>query len=458
MELNSIHTYKHIYFIGIGGIGMSALARFFQSTGKKVSGYDLTQTKLTDTLTQMGIDIHYDVDVSKITSEVDLVIYTPAIPKDHSEFVYLQKSDVPVIKRSVALGLLSKEMDCIAVSGTHGKTSTSAILAYLMKSAGMNPTAFVGGIMKNYQTNYIEGSSNWFIAEADEYDRSFLQLFPKITIIQSLDADHLDIYGDHQAMIETYERFSLQTQKGGTIILQEGLSELFSENWKEKLDQRNINLIEISSEGQAEFHNIRVENHRFYFDLKTSTSEIKDIMSVMPGKHNIMNASAAILAAKTAGMGDEMVAPLMEKFEGIKRRFEWIVDTQGLILIDDYAHHPTEVRSAVDTVRQLYPDAHITAIFQPHLYSRTQDFHQEFAQELDKLDRVFLLPIYPARELPISGVSSQMILDIMKNFNRYSIDFQDLSAKLRDYRPEILMTLGASDLDKYHKTIIDSLS
>jgi len=458
MELASIHTYNHIYLIGIGGIGMSALARFFHSQGKKVSGYDLTQTKLTDSLTQMGISIHYDMDVNKIPNNIDLVVYTPAVPKEHEELLYLQNSEVPVIKRSVALGLLSKAMDCIAVAGTHGKTSTSAILAHLMKCGKLNPTALVGGIMKNYDTNYLEGTSNWFIAEADEYDRSFLQLFPEITIIQSLDPDHLDIYGSHQEMIATYEKFSLQTREGGTIILQDGLKKMFSEAWVSELKEKNIELVEISAAGSTYYQNIQIKNHRFYFDLQSPSGLIEDIMSAMPGEHNMMNASAAILAALAAGLDPELVPPCMGTFEGIKRRFEWIVDTQDFIMIDDYAHHPTELKSAIDTARKLYPDAHITAIFQPHLYSRTSDFYREFAQQLDRLDRVFLLPIYPAREKPMPGVSSDMILDIMKNINGYSIDFQYISAKLRDYRPEILLTLGASDLDKYHKRIIDSLS
>ena len=409
MELANIHTYKHIYFIGIGGIGMSALAKFFKSQGKNVSGYDLTQTPLTDTLTQMGIDIHYDTNVDKIPNDLDLVIYTPAIPKDHSELVYLQSSKVPVIKRSKALGLLSKSMDCIAVAGTHGKTSTSAILAHLMKSGGMNPTAFVGGIIKNYQTNYLEGSSNWFIAEADEYDRSFLQLYPKITIIQSLDPDHLDIYGNHEEMIATYEEFSLQTQMGGTIILQQGLKELFSAHWSDNIKNKNIHLLEISAGTNVQYSNVRIDNHRYYFDLDCPFGNIENILSVMPGEHNIMNASAAILASLSAGLSVSKVKKCMQSFEGIKRRFEWIVDNQELILIDDYAHHPTEIKSAIDTARHLYPESHITAIFQPHLYSRTQDFYREFAEQLDRLDRVFLLPIYPAREKAISGVTSDMI-------------------------------------------------
>jgi len=458
MELSDIKTYQHIYFIGIGGIGMSALARFFKSQGKKVSGYDLTQTKLTDKLSSSGVNIHYTTDVSLIPDDIDLVIYTPAIPKNHDELVALQNSKIPVIKRSKALGLLSKSMDCIAVAGTHGKTSTSAILAHLMVSGGLDPTAFVGGIIKNYNSNYIEGVSNWFIAEADEYDRSFLQLYPKITIIQSLDADHLDIYGDHHEMIRTYEKFSLQTQDGGTIILQSGLRDLFSDDWEQKLEERNIKFIEIAEEGNASIKHVKVENHRFYFDLDTPLGSFSELMSVMPGYHNIMNASAAILAVLEAGMPQESLAGAMSSFEGIKRRFEWVADTQDFILIDDYAHHPTEIKSAIDTARLLYPASKITAIFQPHLYSRTKDFHREFAQQLDRLDQIFLLPIYPARELPMPGVSSEMILDIMKNINRYCIDFQDISTKLHQYRPEILLTLGASDLDKYHGTIIDILS
>ena len=458
MELSDIKTYQHIYFIGIGGIGMSALARFFNSQGKKVSGYDLKQTKLTDTLSASGIDIHYETDIKLIPENIDLVIYTPAVPKDHAELVELQNSDIPVIKRSKALGLLSKSMDCIAVAGTHGKTSTSAILAHLMCCGGLEPTAFVGGILKNYNSNYIEGSSNWFIAEADEYDRSFLQLYPKITIIQSLDADHLDIYGSHEEMIRTYEEFSLQTQEGGTIILQDGLRETFSADWEAALAQKNIKFIEISEKGPATIQNVKVENHRFYFDLKTSEMTLTDLVSVMPGMHNIMNASAAILAVMEAGLEPEDIEMCMATFQGIKRRFEWIVDNQDFVLIDDYAHHPTELKSAIDTAKLLYPESAITAIFQPHLFSRTNDFYREFAEQLDRLDRVYLLPIYPAREQPMPGVSSEMILDIMKTFNGYCIDFQDISAKLRDYKPEILLTLGASDLDKHHRTIIDILS
>ena len=458
MELSKITTYQHVYFVGIGGIGMSALARFFKSQGKKVSGYDLTQTKLTDILSASGIAIHYETNVDLIPEDIDLVIYTPAIPKDHAELVALQNSTIPVIKRSKALGLLSKSMDCIAVAGTHGKTSTSAILAHLMVSGGLDPTAFVGGILKNYGTNYIEGSSNWFVAEADEYDRSFLQLYPKITIIQSLDPDHLDIYGDHEEMIRTYEKFSLQTQEGGTIILQEGLRSMFSDDWENELIKRKIKFIEISEEGEAKIQNVKVENHRFYFDLTTPDRVFRHLLSVMPGHHNIMNASAAILAVLEAGLAPEKLADCMASFEGIKRRFEWIADTQDFILIDDYAHHPTEIKSAIDTARLLYPDSKITAIFQPHLYSRTNDFYREFAEQLDRLDRVYVLPIYPARELPTPGVSSKMIVDIMKTFNGYCIDFQDISTKLRDYKPEILLTLGASDLDKYHRTIIDILS
>lgn len=458
MELSDIKTYEHIYFIGIGGIGMSALARFFNSQGKKVSGYDLRQTKLTDKLSEAGIDIHFETNTELIPESIDLVIYTPAVPQNHEELLALQNSEIPVIKRSKALGLLSQSMDCIAVAGTHGKTSTSAILAHLMCHGGLNPTAFVGGILKNYNSNYIEGTSNWFIAEADEYDRSFLQLYPKITIIQSLDPDHLDIYGTHQEMIRTYEEFSLQTQEGGTIILQAGLRALFSDSWEAKLAERKIKFIEISETGDVNIENIKVENHRFYFDLNTPDQRFADLLSVMPGHHNIMNASAAILAVLEAGLDPEKLEECMSSFEGIKRRFEWIVDNDEFILIDDYAHHPTEIEAAIDTAKLLYPNREITAIFQPHLFSRTNDFYREFAQQLDRLDRVYVLPIYPARELPMPGVTSDMIIDIMKNNNGYSIDFQYISAKLRDYRPEILLTLGASDLDKYHPFIIDILS
>lgn len=458
MELKKLVEYKHVYFIGIGGIGMSALARFFYSKGKAVSGYDLRQTELTDALTEEGMKIHYEEDVQQIPFDVDLVIYTPAIPADHKELEYLLDSDRPVIKRSQALGLLSKSMKCIAVAGTHGKTSTSSIVAHLMKDAGLSPTAFIGGIMRNYDTNYLQGSSEWFIAEADEYDRSFLHLTPTIAIVQSLDADHLDIYGSHEEMLRTYEQFTLQIVEGGILIMQAGLSSNFSKGWRRALFDRNIQLFEVGPEEMVKYDQVSVWSHRYHFDFVFNELLIDELVCRMPGLHNVKNATAAILACLKAGVSAGQIKDGMDAFGGIKRRFEWIFETENFVLIDDYAHHPTELSAAIDTARKLYPKGHISAIFQPHLYSRTQDFFEEFAQELDKLDQIFLLPIYPAREQPIPGVSSQMIFDIMKNNNRYLIGFQDLIGNLQANRPEILLTLGASDLNKFHKQIIGVLT
>ncbi len=458
MELKKLVEYKHVYFIGIGGIGMSALARFFYSIGKAVSGYDLRQTALTDELTAEGMKIHYEEDVQLIPFDVDLVIYTPAIPSDHLELNHLLDSDLPVIKRSEALGLLSKSMKCIAVAGTHGKTSTSSIVAHLMTDAGLSPTAFIGGIMRNYDTNYLQGDSDWFIAEADEYDRSFLQLTPTIAIVQSLDADHLDIYGSHEEMLRTYEQFTLQIVDGGILIMQSGLSSYFSEDWSKTLSNKNIQLFEIGPEEQVRYDQVSVWSHRYHFDFVFNELLIDELVCRMPGLHNVKNATAAILACLKAGVSADQIKHGMDAFGGIKRRFEWVFETENFTLIDDYAHHPTELKAAIDTARKLYPEAQISAIFQPHLYSRTQDFFEDFALELDKLDQIFLLPIYPAREQPIPGVSSQMIFDIMKNNNRYLVGFQDLIGNLQANKPEILLTLGASDLNKFHKQIIGVLT
>lgn len=458
MELKQLTEYKHIYFLGIGGIGMSALARFFHSIGKTVSGYDLTQTALTDELSECGMKIHYEVDVQRIPYDIDLVIFTPAIPVDQLELEFLLDSDTPVIKRSQALGILSKSMKCIAVAGTHGKTSTSSIVAHLMTDAGLSPTAFIGGIMRNYDTNYLQGNSEWFIAEADEYDRSFLHLYPTIAIVQSLDADHLDIYGTHEEMINTYEKFTLQIVESGILIMQSGLASHFSKDWRRAIFDKKIQFFEIGPDENVKYDQVSVYTHKYHFDFVFNEILIDDLICRMPGIHNIKNATAAILACLKAGVSAGQIKDGMDSFGGIKRRFEWIFETETFVLIDDYAHHPTEVKAAIDTARNLYPNAHISAIFQPHLYSRTQDFYREFALELDKLDQIFLLPIYPAREEPIPGVSSQMIFDIMKNNNRYMVGFQDLIGNLQANKPEILLTLGASDLNKFHKQIIGVLT
>ncbi len=454
-----LSSYQHIYFVGIGGIGMSALARYFRSRNVKVSGYDLTRTKLTDALSEAGCNIHYDENVSLIPDDIDLVVYTPAIPNDHKELSFLKRENkVVILKRSQVLGLLSEEKECIAVAGTHGKTSTSAVVAHLLHEAGLSPTAFVGGIMKNYNSNYIEGSSNWIIAEADEFDRSFLHLYPRILIIQSLDADHLDIYKDYQSLINAYERLTEQVKPKGYIILQNGLIDKFSDTWREKMKSQQINIIEFESQFGPKINKVEVKDHRFVFDLQLFDHYYADIPCEMPGLHNVKNKASAIVACLKTGLSIEDLLKGIVSFKGIKRRFEKVFDNGKCVLIDDYAHHPTELKAAISTARKLYPNRKITGIFQPHLYSRTQDFYREFAHELDQLDELILLPIYPARELPIEGVSSSMILDIMKNNNGYLLEVQYLIPKLHDISPDVLLTLGASDIDKYHDEIIQVLN
>jgi UDP-N-acetylmuramate--alanine ligase len=432
-------TLRKIYFVGIGGIGMSAIARYFNGLGMEIWGYDKVRTDLTIELENEGMQLHYHEDLSFIPEGIDLVIYTPAIPKDHQELVYFQNNNYTILKRAEVLGLISRNRKTIAVAGTHGKTTTSSILTYILRTCGIDCTAFLGGIAQNYNSNFINGKSEWVVMEADEYDRSFLQLNPEIAIVTSMDADHLDIYGNHDEMKSTYLQFMQQVN--GHLILHNNL----------EIDRQNFKSTTHSYGSQhADFScsRLRSEAPNFIFDWSSINEQIKweDLTFSLAGKHNVENATAAIAVARLLGCEEQKIRQALRTFRGIWRRFEWVFTSPNQVYIDDYAHHPEELRAAIRASRSLFPGRKITGVFQPHLYSRTRDFVDGFASALDELDEIILLDIYPARELPIEGVSSKIIFDLMKKQNKVIVSKTELISKLKEYNIEILMTLGAGDI------------
>jgi UDP-N-acetylmuramate--alanine ligase len=448
MELNQLHK---IYFIGIGGIGMSALARYFIGLGLEVHGYDRTETELTRALASEGMIIHYTDDVAYIPKAVDLVIYTPAVPKEHTELIYFQNNNIPVLKRSEVLGLISRGMKCIGVAGTHGKTTTSCLVTHILRVGGVDATAFLGGISLSIGSNFVQGKSDWVVVEADEYDRSFLRLSPDMAIINSMDPDHLDIYGDEKTFRQAFRDYTQKVKPGGQVFKKQGLilrgrnnqSVAWSTYGVKKGDYRSVNL--------------RVEHGFFVFDYKSPKGDILNIKTTLPGQHNIENATAAIAVAQQLGVTGEKVKEALANFKGIKRRFQFIHqnENKALTFIDDYAHHPTELNAAIQAARTLYPKRRLIGIFQPHLFSRTNDFQEGFAAALDKLDETFLLDIYPARELPMPGVTSQILFDKMVNPNKTLLTKPELMSILRGRFSSInlenttILTLGAGDIDTF---------
>jgi UDP-N-acetylmuramate--alanine ligase len=439
MELQNI---KRVYLIGIGGIGMSGLARYFAHLGCVVCGYDKTATDLTNDLHNEGIRAIFDdredwIPLSFQTpDECTLIIYTPAIPKDSAILNFFRRKGFELFKRSQVLGLISKSMFTIAVAGTHGKTTTSCLVAHILKDSGKDCSAFLGGIATNYNSNVLFGKSNIVVVEADEYDRSFLTLHPDIAIITSMDADHLDIYGDHRHLTESFVQFASQIKENGTLIFHEDLPLTTG--------------ITYSARGPADARalNIRIENGDFYFDFKNDDVLIKDIKLGIAGLHNVENATAAIEAALKINVAPDLIKNALASFKGVKRRFEYIVKNTEHIYIDDYAHHPEELRAAITSVKQLYPDKKLTTIFQPHLYTRTRDFADGFAEVLDLTDELIMLDIYPARELPIEGVDADMILSRMKLLNKRKCGKQEAIDLVKIERPELLLTVGAGDIDQ----------
>ncbi len=442
MHFNDV---KRIYFIGIGGIGMSALARYFRLHGAEVFGYDRTPTALTRALEAEGMQVHYDDDVTQIPQDVDLVVFTPAVPKDHRELNWFRENNYPIKKRSEVLGLISQAKRCIAIAGTHGKTTTTTMAAWLLRSCGIDATAFLGGISANFENNFVEGASDWVVVEADEYDRSFLQLHPEIVIINSIDADHLDIYGSAEAVVDSYEQFIRQIKPGGKLIYRHGLP---LEKVADELRTAGRHVFTFGiDEGDYEAFDVRVEDGQMAFGLRSTIFNFSHLRMDYPGRHNVLNATAAMAATLTAGGFTPELPAALAGFRGVKRRFEFIVRTPELVYIDDYAHHPAELEAAISAARMLYPDRKITGIFQPHLFSRTRDFVEDFAAALDKLDEIILLDIYPAREQPIPGVTSRMIADLMTNINVNLTTKAELLDVLKTKNLEVLMTMGAGDVD-----------
>jgi UDP-N-acetylmuramate--alanine ligase len=447
-----IEDIEQVYFIGIGGIGMSALARYFNSRGIYCCGYDKTETELTQTLQHEWIDVHYEDNIHLIPKRIfkqdkTLVIYTPAVPSDHSELVYFQSNGFTVIKRAEALGIISRGSFCIAVAGTHGKTTTSSMVAHICKTASLKMTAFLGGITANYNTNYIETENSTItVVEADEYDRSFLQLNPDIAIVTSAEADHLDIYNTPESVKESFEAFTAKIKPGGKLILRKGinLNPAISPEYQYGVEVEGLSAI-----------NIRVEKGMFVYEVLDTNTSLGTFKLGVPGRHNIENSLAATAVGLCLGLPLEVIKKALESFKGVRRRFETIVSTNTTTYIDDYAHHPTEIGACIAAARELFPGKRITGIFQPHLYSRTRDFANEFAQSLDKLDDLILLPIYPARELPIEGINSELILSKVNINNKLLISKDEVLTHLNDILPniEVLITMGAGDIDGLIKPI-----
>ncbi|HEY0434140.1 MAG TPA: UDP-N-acetylmuramate--L-alanine ligase [Chitinophagaceae bacterium] len=450
---DAINTMKSVYLIGIGGIGMSALARFFRSTGAKVSGYDRAESPLTRQLMTEGIDVHFDEDVSKIPKDADLVIYTPAVPAGHRELVYYMDHHYKVMKRSDVLQLITQDTYNICVAGTHGKTTTTTMIAHLLRDSGFACNAFLGGISVNYGTNFWSqdgGTPAVSVVEADEYDRSFLKLSPDVAVVTAMDPDHLDIYGTAGAMEEAFIDFTKKIRPGGVLIAKFGLHRSGELDGSRKL---TYSLQNDSADAFAK--NIRMNNGSYEFDVEVDKKEFADLTLHMGGMHNVENAVAAIAVAKTLDIEAVRIRQAIGNFKGVRRRFEYIIRNERLVFIDDYAHHPEELRALITGAKSLFPQRKCTVIFQPHLYSRTKDLAEGFAASLDLADAVVLLPIYPARELPLPGVNSEMIIGKMKLADRRVVAKHELINWVeREYMPsmntefgEVLITAGAGDID-----------
>ncbi len=463
IQLNDIKT---IYFVGIGGIGMSALARYFLLRGCAVHGYDKTATDLTRQLEAEGMVVHYVDDISYIPKAVDLVVFTPAIPKNHTELTFFQENNYPILKRSEVLGIISRGMKCVGVAGTHGKTTTSSIVTHILRTGGIDATAFLGGISLSLGSNFVAGNSEWVVVEADEFDRSFLRLSPDLAVVTAIDPDHLDIYGDAETFRQGFLDYLKKMKTGGTVFPHAHLAlKPDEQDIAQNIDYQDYGI----GEGVYRAENVRVENGYFVFDFDSPKGHIEAIKMTLPGRHNIENATAAIAVAQQLGVSGEKIKEALGNFKGIKRRFEFVVrpnteggeslgKTDSSIFIDDYAHHPTELESAIGAARELFPNKYLTGIFQPHLFTRTRDFLDGFVAALDKLDKIILLDIYPARELPIEGVTSALIFNQLQNPNKILTDKAHLMTVLEKENFEVLMTLGAGDIDTFVKPIKEMLS
>ena len=445
MNLNQIHN---VYFIGIGGIGMSALARYFQNIGKNVSGYDKTRTMLTDELVAEGISIHFEDTIDAIPTEyyVDntLVITTPAVPVTHSEWNYFIERNYNIKKRAEVLGIITKDTFCFAVAGTHGKTTTSSILGHILFESGEDVTAFLGGIVENYHSNLIGTGKTITVVEADEFDRSFLHLYPNIACVTSMDADHLDIYGDASAIEDSFREFADKIEDKTKIFVPKGL------------DLEGLT-ISINQESTFKAFNIRIENSAYVFDVQTPSELIENVAFGLPGHHNLMNALMALAMAKTYGSKTESVVKALASFKGVQRRFSYQIKSDNRVYIDDYAHHPTEINAVHQAVRELYPNKKILAIFQPHLFSRTKDFVDDFAKSLAQFDELLLMDIYPARELPMEGITSDWLLSKIENKSKKLVSKENLISEILNSDANVIVTIGAGDIGELVPSIKKAL-
>ena len=434
MNLNQIHN---VYFIGIGGIGMSNLARYFKNLGKNVSGYDKTPSALTNELIASGISIHFEDSIDAIPKdfyiENTLVIITPAVPKTHLEWNYFLERDFQVKKRAEVLGIITKDTFCFAVAGTHGKTTTSGILGHILNESGADVTAFIGGIVENYNSNLIGSGKTITVVEADEFDRSFLHLHPNIACITSMDADHLDIYGTSEAIEESFLEFASKIEDKSNLFI------------TKELPLEGVTCA-VNEDAVFKAFNVRIGNGSYVFDVQTPTEVIKDLHFGLPGRHNLMNALMAIAMAKLFGTPTDAIAKAIASFKGIKRRFSYQIKTEAKVYIDDYAHHPTEINAVHQAVRELYPNQKVLALFQPHLFSRTRDFADDFAKSLSAFDDIILLDIYPARELPMEGINSQWLMDKMTNSHKKIVAKDNLIAAILASDAAIIVTIGAGDI------------
>ncbi len=435
MDLNQIHN---VYFIGIGGIGMSALARYFKLLGKNVGGYDKTPTQLTDELKAEGMHIHFDdkielIELPYLNKQNTLVVVTPAVPKHHLQWNYFVQNDFEVKKRAEVLGIITKGTFCFAVAGTHGKTTTSSILGHILYECGTDVTAFLGGIVENYNSNIIGNGTTVTVVEADEFDRSFLHLHPNVACITSMDADHLDIYGDTASIEASFREFADKVADKNKLFITNGLP---------------LEGVTVGVNGDAEYSavNIAVENGWYVFDIKTPDETVKQVRFALPGRHNLTNSLLAFGMAKTYGLESDEIVKALASFKGVKRRFSYKIKKQGLVYIDDYAHHPTEIDAVHQAVTELYPDDKILVVFQPHLYSRTRDFLDGFAKSLSAFENVVLLDIYPARELPIEGITSKLLLDNITSTNKKLVEKADLLPLLKMADASVIITIGAGDI------------
>ena len=431
MNLKKIQT---IYFVGIGGIGMSAIARYFASNGKLVAGYDKTPSQITSSLEELGVEIHFEdslknIPISFLDKDKTLVVYTPAIAKNHTELNYFLNNNFKVLKRAEVLGKITESTFCLAVAGTHGKTTTSSILGHIMHQ--QKATSFLGGIAENYNSNLILGEDKVSVVEADEFDRSFLQLSPNIACITSMDADHLDIYGEAAVLEESFVEFA--NKVSGTLIIAKGLP------------LRGLTYA-VNEAADYRAFNLKIENGKYIFDVQTPSETIKNIEFYLPGKHNVMNALAAFAMADVYGVPAKKIKLSLSTFKGVKRRFSYKIKTSDFVLIDDYAHHPTEINAVENSIREMYPKEKVLAVFQPHLFSRTRDFIDDFATALSKFDEILLLDIYPARELPIAGVSSEWLFHKIENKHKKLVQKNNLIKDIKNSTAKVVVMLGAGDI------------